>query len=64
MFFSNPSYVEKQDDLGDKNGPINNQMNYADLSFEDRPRSQRPLQVSQDVELNQVIYAEVKKHRV
>ena len=39
-------------------------MNYADLSFEDRPRSQRPLQVSQDVELNQVIYAEVKKHRV
>ena len=61
---NNPSYVEKQDDLGDKNGPINNQMNYADLSFEDRPRSQRPLQVSQDVELNQVIYAEVKKHRV
>ena len=40
------------------------QIHYADLSFEDRPRSQRPLQVSQDVELNQVIYAEVKKHRV
>ena len=40
------------------------QMNYADLSFEDKPRSQKPLQVSQDVELNQVIYAEVKKNRV
>ena len=24
MFFSNPSDVEKQDDLGDKNGSINN----------------------------------------
>ena len=24
MFFSNLSYIEKQDDLGDKNGPINN----------------------------------------
>lgn len=40
------------------------QIHYADLSFEDRPRSQKPLRMSQDIELNPVIYAEVKKPRV
>ena len=39
-------------------------IHYADVSFEDRPRSRKPLQLSQDADLNQTQYAEVMKPRV
>ena len=61
---NNLSYIEKQDALGDKNGPFNNQIHYADLSFEDRPRSRKPLQLSQDADLDKTPYAEVMMPRV
>ena len=40
------------------------QIQYADLSFEDRPRSRKPLQLSQDADLDKTPYAEVMMPRV
>jgi hypothetical protein len=40
------------------------QIHYADLSFEDRPRSRKPLQLSQDADLDKTPYAEVMMPRV
>jgi hypothetical protein len=40
------------------------QIQYADLSFEDRPRSRKPLQLCQDADLDKTPYAEVMMPRV
>ncbi|XP_063439479.1 uncharacterized protein LOC134720850 [Mytilus trossulus] len=62
---NNLSFVDKKDALGDKNGPFNNHnIHYADLNFDDRPRSRKPLQLSQDSDLDHTPYAEVMMPRV
>ena len=40
------------------------QIHYADLSFEDKPRSRKPLQLSQYADLDKTPYAEVILPRV
>lgn len=40
------------------------QIHYADLTFEDRPRSRKPIQLNEDADLNQTPYAEVMMPRV
>ncbi|XP_071175402.1 cell adhesion molecule 2-like [Mytilus edulis] len=62
---NNLSFVDRKDALGDKNGPFNNHnIHYADLNFDDRPRSRKPLQLSQDSDLDHTPYAEVMMPRV
>ncbi|XP_052059698.1 uncharacterized protein LOC127700327 [Mytilus californianus] len=62
---NNLSFVDRKDALGDKNGPFNNHnIHYADLNFDDRPRSRKPLQLSQDSDLDHAPYAEVMMPRV
>jgi hypothetical protein len=40
------------------------QIHYADLTFEDRPRRRKPLQLSQHADLSPTPYAEVMMPRV